>query len=130
MSSRTISQLAALLNVHVETIRFYQRKGLIEQPPKPPRGYRHYSDEVLSRMRFIKRAQELGFTLDEIANLLLLNDQPCTTVQELAELKLSSVRAKLADLARLETVLAEMVLQCQHNQDEAHCPIIESLQPK
>ncbi len=67
--TRTISKLAKELGVNVETIRFYERRGLISQPEKPETGYRHYSDDVRSRIRFIKRAQGLGFTLEEIANL-------------------------------------------------------------
>lgn len=126
---RTISKLAQELGVNIETIRFYERRGLIDQPDKPETGYRHYPDETLSRIRFIKRAQELGFTLDEIANLLSLNDHPCSQVQELAEHKLSSVQEKMKDLRRLEKALKALLIQCQENQDENHCPVIDSLQP-
>lgn len=68
--TRTISRLAKELGVNIETIRFYERKGLIQQPPKPTTGYRHYPSETVNRIHFIKRAQELGFTLDEIVHLL------------------------------------------------------------
>ena len=126
--TRTISKVAKALAINVETVRFYERSGLIAQPPKPEIGYRHYSDETFSRIRFIKRAQELGFTLDEIANLLSLNDQPCSQVQGLAEHKLSAVREKMAHLRRLEKALKRLLAQCQENDDASYCPIIDSLQ--
>lgn len=128
--TRTISKVAKELAINIETVRFYERRGLIEQPPKPALGYRHYPDETINRIRFIKRAQELGFTLEEIANLLSLNGQPsCVHVQELAEYKLSTVMGKIADLKRLENVLKLLLAQCQSNEDDNHCPIIDSLQP-
>ncbi|WP_445766575.1 Hg(II)-responsive transcriptional regulator [Rheinheimera sp.] len=127
--TRTINKVAKTLGINVETVRFYERKGLIQQPTKPFTGYRHYPDDTLNRIRFIKRAQELGFTLDEIANLLSLNDRPCDQVQELAKHKLSAVKEKMADLQRLEHALMAFVTQCQSNDDVSHCPIIDALQP-
>lgn len=126
--ARTISKLAKDLGLNVETIRFYERKGLIDQPSKPSTGYRHYSDQISSRIRFIKRAQELGFTLEEIANLLVLSDQPCHQVQELAEKKLIAVKAKIKDLRKLETALDGLLDECRSNDDSSHCPVIDSLQ--
>lgn len=127
--TRTISKVAKALDINIETVRFYERRGLIDQPNKPALGYRHYPDETVNRIRFIKRAQELGFTLEEIANLLSLNDRPCSQVQELAEHKLSAVKEKMADLRRLEKALKSLLAQCHSNDDETHCPIIDSLQP-
>jgi MerR family transcriptional regulator, mercuric resistance operon regulatory protein len=126
---RTISHVAKTLDINIETVRFYERRGLIAQPPKPDYGYRHYPEDTVHRIRFIKRAQELGFTLDEIANLLSLNDRPCGQVQGLAEHKLSAVKEKMADLRRLENALMGLLAQCQSNDDDSHCPIIDSLQP-
>jgi MerR family mercuric resistance operon transcriptional regulator len=126
--SRTISKVAIELNISIETVRFYERKGLISQPPKPDIGYRHYPEDTVNRIRFIKRAQELGFTLDEIANLLSLNDHPCSQVQDLAEHKLGAVKEKMADLRRLEKALKALLTQCQSNDDDSYCPIIDSLQ--
>jgi MerR family mercuric resistance operon transcriptional regulator len=83
----------------------------------------------LARILFIKRAQELGFTLEEINNLLSLGESHCSEVQELAEAKLASVREKINDLHRLQQVLEELVTQCRTNSDNAACPIVESLQP-
>ena len=125
----TISKVARLLDINIETIRYYQRRGLIEQPFKPAVGYRQYPIETVNRIRFIKRAQELGFTLDEIANLLSLNDRPCSQVKELAEHKHLAVKEKISDLRRLEKALKVLLIQCQNNDDDSHCPVIDSLQP-
>ncbi len=125
----TISQLAKSAGVNVETIRYYERRGLIEQPDKPAEGYRRYPETTLNRIRFIKRAQELGFSLEEITNLLALGESHCSEVQELAEGKLVSVRAKINDLCRLEHVLEDLIIQCRTNPDNTACPIVESLQP-
>ncbi|GAB1259704.1 Hg(II)-responsive transcriptional regulator [Teredinibacter haidensis] len=127
--TRTISRLAKELGVNIETIRFYERKGLIQQPPKPTTGYRHYPSETVNRIHFIKRAQELGFTLDEIVHLLSLEDSPCSEVQTLANNKLEKVRSKILDLRRLENALEVLLSQCHENDDKSHCPIIDSLQP-
>jgi MerR family mercuric resistance operon transcriptional regulator len=129
MQDLTIGQLAKAAGVNVETIRYYERQGLIDQPPKPSEGFRRYPESALDRIRFIKRAQELGFSLKEIAHLLVLSTAPCGEVQALAEEKLAGVQAKMADLQRLEQVLQDLLAQCRTNPDESHCPIIEALQP-
>jgi len=129
MSTRTIGKLAQELSIHVETIRFYEKKGLIQQPLKPSVGYRHYPDAILKRIRFIQRAQGLGFTLNEIQNLLSLSDQPCSQVQTMAEYKLTSVKAKIYDLKRLQQALQQLLSQCRDNTDLSHCPIIDALLP-
>ena len=98
MSLFSIGKLAQAAQVSVETIRYYERRGLITQPPKPAQGYRTYTKATLARILFIKRAQELGFTLEEIENLLVLGESHCSEVQELAESKLVSVRSKINDL--------------------------------
>ena len=126
---RTISKVAKELGISIETVRFYERRGLIDQPIKPAHGYRDYPADTLNRIRFIKRSQELGFTLDEIVNLLDLNDRPCGQVQELAEHKLSAVKEKMKDLRRLDKALKGLLQQCKSNQDDRCCPIIDSLRP-
>ncbi|HAW91358.1 TPA: Hg(II)-responsive transcriptional regulator [Candidatus Azambacteria bacterium] len=126
----TISQLANSAGVNIETVRYYERRALIKQPDKPDEGYRRYPVTTLNRIIFIKRAQELGFTLEEISNLLTLNDTSCQEVQDLASQKLLGVRAKMADLRRLETVLNNLLNQCAANPDRTHCPIIDSLLPE
>lgn len=127
--SRTISKVAKEIGINIETVRFYERKGLIDQPVKPLQGYRHYPEETLNRIRFIKRSQELGFTLKEIQGLLSLNDAPCNQVEALAKKKLVAVQTKQADLLLLEKALLDHISQCQRNDDNSHCPIIDSLQP-
>ena len=126
--SRTISKIAKEIGINLETVRFYERKGLIEQPIKPLQGYRQYPIATVNRIRFIKRSQELGFTLKEIEGLLSLNDNPCNQVEELARKKLIAVKTKQADLLLLEKALLEHIGQCQNNEDESCCPIIDSLQ--
>lgn len=126
----SISQLANAADVNVESVRYYERRGLIEQPQKPSQGYRRYPESTLNRIRFIKRAKELGFTLEEISNLLMLEAAPCREVQGIAVTKLADVQAKLADLQRLETVLGYLIEQCATNADQSDCPIIASLLPK
>jgi len=126
---RTISKVAKELSINVETVRFYERKGLIVQPYKPDVGYRHYPTETVDRIRFIRRSQELGFTLEEISNLLNLNDSPCNQVQVLAQSKLQAVNKKINDLLSLQTALNSLLTQCSSNESDAHCPIIDSLQP-
>ncbi len=127
--SQTISKLAKKLNISVEIVRFYERKGLISQPEKPTHGYRHYPEETADRIRFIHRSKELGFTLDEIGRLLSLADSPCSQVQALAEDKLAMVQSKMKGLKRLEKALEALLSQCNNNDDDTHCPIIDSLQP-
>ena len=127
--THTISKVAKELGLNVETVRFYERRGLIEQPMKPHVGYRHYPGETVNRIRFIKRAQELGFTLEAITNLLSLDDHPCSQVQDLAENKLCAVKEKMTDLRRLEKALKALLAQCHSNEDDSYCPIIDSLQP-
>lgn len=123
----TISKLAKAAGVNVETIRYYERRGLIEQPAKPAQGYRSYPPSALSHIHFIKRAQGLGFTLHEIAQLLQLEQQPCAQVQQLAAEKRRQIHGKIADLQRLEAVLTQLIDQCSLNQDTAHCPIVDTL---
>lgn len=122
-----IGQLAKSADINIESVRFYERKGLIVQPIKPLEGYRQYPEKTLQRIMFIKRAQRLGFTLDEISDLLAMQTAKCSEVQELAELKLEDVRARLTDLKRMETVLKSLLNSCKTNPNNADCPIIETL---
>lgn len=125
----TISKLAKAANVGIETIRFYERKGLLEQPIKPMQGYRQYTEQALSRVLFIKRAQYLGFTLAEISSLLILSASNCEDVQQLAEQKLAVIEDKLRDLLNLKDSLVSLVSDCKNNPSDKECPIIRSLQP-
>ncbi|MBK6806219.1 MAG: MerR family DNA-binding protein [Betaproteobacteria bacterium] len=112
-ASLAIGALAEAAGVNVETIRFYQRKGLMQEPGRPLGGIRRYGLSDLARVRFIKSAQRLGFSLDEVADLLKLEDgSHCTEAREQAERKLIDVRARLADLNRIEAVLQGLVDRC------------------
>lgn len=125
----TIGAFAEAAGVNVETIRFYQRKGLLAQPYKPPGSIRRYGTEDVTRVRFVKTAQGLGFTLDEVAELLRLDDGThCREASALAERKLADVRTKLANLGRMERVLSHLVGACHARRGNISCPLIASLQ--
>jgi len=98
-------------------------------PDKPANGFRHYDRAILDRIIFIKKAQGLGFSLNEVKNLLFLSKGQCSEIQALAEAKLGVVQLKIEDLQRLETVLADLVKQCNAKVDRADCPIVEVLLP-
>lgn len=125
----TIGALAEAAGVNVETIRFYQRKGLMPEPEKPYGSIRRYGAAELARVRFIKSAQRLGFSLEEVGELLKLEDGPrCSEARQLAEQKLVDVRQKLSDLQRIESVLAGLVARCSAVRGRVNCPLIASLQ--
>jgi len=123
----TIGRLAARAGVGVETIRYYQREGLIAEPPRPVRGYRRYPLASLARLRFIQRAKALGFSLAEIRELLVLGDGCCGRTQALAERKLDLVRDKQHQLAAMARALETALTACQSNPDNAACPLVQSL---
>jgi len=122
-----IGELARSVNVNVETIRYYQRIKLLELPEKPYGGMRSYSDQDLQRLRFIRRAQKLGFSLKDIRELLDLSSSDCERVEKLAAEKLSEVKAKLRQLRSIESILAKTVEQCARRKSDQPCPIIETL---
>ena len=125
----TIGALAEAAGVNVETIRFYQRKGLMPEPEKPYGSIRRYGAAELARVRFIKSAQRLGFSLEEVGELLKLEDGArCSEARQLAEQKLVDVRQKLSDLQRIESVLAGLVARCSAVRGRVSCPLIASLQ--
>ncbi len=127
----TIGSFATAVGVNVETIRFYQRKRLLPEPNKPYGSIRRYGEKDVVRMRFVKSAQRLGFTLDEIAELLRLEDGThCEEASGLAEHKLKDVREKQADLARMEAALSDLVCACLATKGNVSCPLIASLQGK
>ena len=126
--SLTIGTFARVAGVNVETIRFYQRKGLLPEPEKPYGSIRRYGASDVARVQFVKSAQRLGFSLDEISRLLLLDDGThCDEARELGEKKLAGVRDKLADLRRIEAVLISLVERCRTTQGKISCPLIASL---
>lgn len=122
-----IGKLAEKADVTIETVRYYQRRGLLDTPERPYGENRHYTSEHLDRLRFIKRAQALGFSLSEIESLLSLSASNCTEAEQFANRKLLLVREELADLSRIEAVLEQAVDRCRVRQPYEGCPIIESL---
>ena len=127
--SLTIGAFAKAAGVNVETIRFYQRKGLLLEPERPYGRIRRYSAADVTRVRFVKSAQRLGFSLDEIADLLKLEDGThCDEASSLAEHKLRDIQEKLADLGRMEAVLTQLVCACHSRRGNVSCPLIASLQ--
>ncbi len=122
----TIGQLARKARVNVETIRYYQRRGLVRTPRRPPEGFRHYTPDVLDRLRFIKRAQQLGFTLSEIAELLKLGDGACRETRRVAEQKQADIARRIRDLEAMHKTLTGLVARCRGKRNPG-CPIIETL---
>jgi MerR family transcriptional regulator, mercuric resistance operon regulatory protein len=124
----TISRLAAAADVNVETVRYYQRRRLMPEPARPVGGTRLYSDADARRLRFIKRAQVMGFALAEIENLLdLRSRRSCRTTRDLAVSKLQSVDARIRELRQLRKELATLVAECDTNLNDSNCPIIDRL---
>lgn len=129
LENLTIGTFAKAAGVNVETIRFYQSKGLLTEPDKPLGGIRRYGAADVARIRFVKSAQRLGFSLDEVAQLLRLEDGThCSEAAEIAARRLADVHARLADLARMEAVLSQLVGRCHGRKGNVSCPLIASLQ--
>ena len=127
MTMLTIGGLARAASVHVETIRYYQRRGLLSEPRRPSSGVRRYGLEAQTRLRFIKRAQDLGFTLDEVKDLIKLGETPsCRGARALAAVKLKVVESRMQDLARMRQALRALIRSCDAR-SEQFCPIIEKL---
>lgn len=124
----TIGQMAAEANVHIETISCCQRVGLADEPLRPLGGIRHYDSDTVTRLRFIKRAQQLGFALDEVRNLLALEDgQSCRKTCAPAERKLDVIETRLAKLRRMQKLLKSRVAECDLGKRPRVCPIIATL---
>ena len=129
MTLFTIGELGKVTGIHVETIRFYQQRGLLAEPQRPLGGIRRYGEAEAARIRFIKSAKKLGFSLDEIITLLTLEDGThCKEASKIAQLKLIEVRRRLADLRRMEKILANLIGECERQRGKICCPLISSLQ--
>lgn len=123
------AELARRTGCNLETVRYYEKVGLLPEPPRTAGGYRNYDTTHERRLRFVLRARELGFSLDEIRALLRLvdeRDQPCVEARAVAATHLQDVRAKIADLRRMERVLKDVVAQCGDG-TLPECPLIETL---
>ncbi|MFV2070695.1 MAG: MerR family DNA-binding protein [Pirellulales bacterium] len=133
MNTLTIGKIAQRAGVGIETVRFYEREGLIEDPPRGPSGYRHYSESVVPRLLFIRRAKELGFTLKEIKELLSLRldpDTTCSDVKQRAEEKIADIEDKIRSLRRMKQALVKLTESCSGLGPVATCPILDALDPR
>lgn len=133
MSTETLTtgEVADEANVNVQTVRYYERRGLLPEPPRSSGGFRQYSPEYVSRIRFIKRAQELGFTLEEANELLQLRvtpDADRADVRAVAEDKIDEVEAKIRDLRRIRDTLGELVEACEGHGATSECPIVHAME--
>lgn len=128
-TSITIGKLAEKSGVGVDTIRFYERRGLLPQPRRTASGYRIFAPEAAERIRFIRHAKDLGFSLDEIRKLLELQDEGGrkSAVRALTQQKITEIDARIADLKRMRNVLQDLSDQCTGRGSVAACPIIEAL---
>ncbi len=124
----TIGTLAAATGVHVETVRYYQRRGLLREPPRPLGGIRRYDEHDARRLNFIQKAKHMGFSLDEISSLLRLEDgSHCQEARELGERKLGLVRERIAQLRKVERALQGLLAACRANAGSVSCPLISAL---
>jgi Hg(II)-responsive transcriptional regulator len=128
----TISQVAKASNVNVETVRYYERRGLIDEPPRSESGYRHFPEEVIDRIQFIKRTQDLGFTLEEIKKLLSASNNEDFHSEEIYNFaidKIQEIGAKIRDLNQVRKLLEDLAAKCPRSgvsKDE--CPIIKKFE--
>ena len=133
VSTVTIGRLAKMVGVNIQTVRYYERRRLLAPTARMPSGYRLYEDEAVRRLRFIKNAQAMGFTLQEIAELLNLRVNSaarCGDVQRRAQAKLAQVEAKVHDLEALARALKDLIRDCRAGQPTNRCPILKSLEEK
>lgn len=122
--------LAKQANVNPETLRYYEREGLLPKPKRTEAGYRLYAEEDVKRVRFIKKAQELGFSLKEIKDLLALKvdaSQSASQVKQLAEHKIQTIEAKIQSLQAMKSILSELAEACSGKGSVDHCPILNCL---
>lgn len=124
----TIGRLAKAAGVNVETVRYYQRRGILREPPRPLGSVRSYTEQDIARIAFIKASQRLGFTLEQTGQLLRLDaGMQCKAAANLASVHLVDVRARLNDLIRIEAALSELLERCEHRTGKVACPLILAL---
>ena len=127
----TIGQVARAADVNVQTIRYYERRGLVTTPRRTPSGYRQYAEDAVSRLRFIKHAQELGFSLQEIQDLLGLRVRhaaACDAVERKTRQKIDVVQQKIRDLQRMKRTLQRLAAACAARRPTGDCPILQALE--
>ncbi len=123
-------QVATKAGVNIQTLRYYERRGLLKEPERRPSGYREYEPDAVRLVRFIKRAQELGFTLKEIEELLRLREDQrasCADVRAAAEAKIEDIDRKVESLRAMKRALGVLVNSCTRNGSTRECPILEAL---
>ncbi len=133
MKTLSIGQVARQTGIGVETVRFYERQGLVEEPVRRASGYRQFDETVVDRLRFIREAKELGFTLNEIKELLSLKLDPsssCADVKGRAEAKIKDIEEKIRTLQRMKRALVRLTKACSGDGPTSACPILESLDGK
>jgi len=131
MGGLTIGRVAKMAGVNIETIRYYERRGLIPRPPRRASGYRQYSEETVKRIRFIKHAKELGFSLREIGELLSLRVDErtsCADIRRKAESKIADIDSRIANLQRMKEALRRLTSECRGEGPVSECPILEALE--
>lgn len=127
----TIGEMAKNAGVGVETVRFYEREGLLPEPPRRSSGYRQYSPEALRRLQFIRRTKELGFSLEEIRDLMELRVDPhtsCGEVKRRAEDKITDIERKMAELGRMKKALGRLASSCSGRGPTSTCPILDAME--
>ncbi len=130
MKTLTIGRVASRAGIGVETVRFYERQELIDSPPRSAAGYRQYPENTVQRLRFIRRAKELGFSLKEIKELLILHSDPkstCSDIRQRAETKLADINERIHDLIKIRDALNVLLAGCSSDATSAECPILQAL---
>jgi Hg(II)-responsive transcriptional regulator len=125
-----IGEVAARAAVNVQTLRYYERRGLLPAPERRPSGFREYDSGTIDRVRFIKQAQQLGFTLDEVGELLSLRVEgrvACTSVQARATATVERIDRQIAELSSMRAVLVRLVADCRRRASTADCPMLAAL---
>src|SRR6266852_308449 len=131
MKAQRIGEAARRVGCTVETVRFYERRGLLAQPARKPSGYRLYAEEDIARLQFIRKAKKLGFTLKEIKELLTLRPDPvgaCPDVQHWVETKIADIQARIRALQGMQKVLGKLVTSCKGRAKTSKCPVLEALE--
>lgn len=131
MALLTIGQVAKTTGVTVETIRFYEKQGLIGEPQRSAAGYRQYLPAAIKRVHFIQRAKEVGFTLKDIKELLSLRTQPgvsCADIKRRAVVKMLDIEQKISELQRMQAALAQLTQRCNSEAELGECPILDALE--
>ncbi len=131
MPGNTIGQVARKAGVGVETVRFYEREGLIEQPPRRGSGFREYPVDTVRQIRFVVHAKALGFTLKEIMGLLSLRSRPaesCDSVKEQVEMKIADIEERISGLRRMKSTLGKLAQACRRREPTAECPMWDVLE--